>query len=154
MIFTFDFFEIVELNFSSILVLFSLWNRLNVFWQWFSNFAQFSKISSLHRWNSFSIGSDSLKALSNQHWQYFLGWRKRSKNDIKDLKLVFFATGDKPDVADKTARLYLDNGYDYDKLKNSLNSEIDFAGDLNSSSEMKLHLATVLIKKVLSKLEN
>ena len=71
-----------------------------------------------------------------------------------DLKLVFFATGDKPDVADKTARLYLDNGYDYDKLKNSLSSEIDFAGDLNSSSEMKLHLATVLIKKVLSKLEN
>ena len=56
--------------------------------------------------------------------------------------------------ADKTARLYLDNGYDYDKLKNSLSSEIDFAGDLNSSSEMKLHLATVLIKKVLSKLEN
>ena len=43
---------------------------------------------------------------------------------------------------------------DYDKLKNSLSSELDFAGDLNSSSEMKLHLATVLIKKVLSKLEN
>ena len=59
----------------------------------------------------------------------------------------------KPDVADKTAELYLDNGYDYNKLKNSLSSEIDFAGDLNSSSEMKLHLATVLIKKVLSKLE-
>ena len=76
-----------------------------------------------------------------------------SKNDIKDLKLVFFATGDKPDIAEKTAELYLDNGYDYDKLKNSLSSEIDFAGDLNSSSEMKLHLATVLIKKVLSKLE-
>ena len=51
-------------------------------------------------------------------------------------------------------RLYLDNGYDYDKLKDSLNSEIDFASDLNSGSEMKLHLATVLIKKVLSKLEN
>ena len=48
----------------------------------------------------------------------------------------------------------VDNGYDYNKLKNSLSSEIDFAGDLNSSSEMKLHLATVLIKKVLSKLEN
>ena len=78
----------------------------------------------------------------------------RSKNEVKDLKLVFFATGDKPDIADKTAKLYLDNGYDYEKLKNSLNSEIDFAGDLNSGSEMKLHLATVLIKKVLSKLEN
>ena len=76
-----------------------------------------------------------------------------SKNDIKDLKLVFFATGDKPDIANKTAKLYLDNGYDYEKLKDCLNSEIDFAGDLNSGSEMKLHLATVLIKKVLSKLE-
>ena len=39
-------------------------------------------------------------------------------------------------------------------LKVALNLLSDFAGDLNSSSEMKLHLATVLIKKVLSKLEN
>ena len=50
--------------------------------------------------------------------------------------------------------LYAQKGIDYNKLKNSLSSKIDFAGDLNSSSEMKLHLATVLIKKVLSKLEN
>jgi len=73
---------------------------------------------------------------------------------VNDLNLVYFATGDKPDIADKTAKLFLENGYDYSNLKNSLSSEIDFAGDLNSSSEMKLHLATVLIKKVLSKLEN
>jgi CO/xanthine dehydrogenase FAD-binding subunit len=72
---------------------------------------------------------------------------------VNDLSLVYFATGDKPDSADKTAKLYLENGYDYSNLKNSLNSEIDFAGDLNSSSEMKLHLATILIKKVLNKLE-
>ena len=74
-------------------------------------------------------------------------------NKVNDLSLVYFATGDKPDSADKTAKLYLENGYDYSNLKNSLNSEIDFAGDLNSSSEMKLHLATILIKKVLNKLE-
>ncbi len=72
---------------------------------------------------------------------------------VNDLNLVYFATGDKPDIADKTAKLFLENGYDYSNLKNSLSSEIDFAGDLNSSSEMKLHLATVLIKKVLNKLE-
>ena len=72
---------------------------------------------------------------------------------VNDLSLVYFATGDKPDIADKTAKLFLENGYDYSNLKNSLSSEIDFAGDLNSSSEMKLHLATVLIKKVLNKLE-
>ena len=72
---------------------------------------------------------------------------------VNDLNLVYFATGDKPDIADKTAKLFLENGYDYSNLKNSLNSEIDFAGDLNSSSEMKLHLATILIKKVLNKLE-
>lgn len=72
---------------------------------------------------------------------------------VNDLNLVYFATGDKPDIADKTAKLFLENGYDYSNLKNSLSSEIDFAGDLNSSSEMKLHLATVLINKVLNKLE-
>ena len=71
---------------------------------------------------------------------------------VNDLNLVYFATGDKPDIADKTAKLFLESGYDYSNLKNSLSSEIDFAGDLNSSSEMKLHLATVLIKKVLNKL--
>jgi carbon-monoxide dehydrogenase medium subunit len=76
-----------------------------------------------------------------------------SSNKVNDLKLVFFATGDKPDVADKTAKLFLQTGYDYEQLKNSLSSEIDFAGDLNSSSEMKLHLATILIKKIINKLE-
>lgn len=77
----------------------------------------------------------------------------KTGSEVNDLSLVYFATGDKPDSADKTAKLFLENGYDYSNLKNSLNSEIDFAGDLNSSSEMKLHLATILIKKVLNKLE-
>jgi carbon-monoxide dehydrogenase medium subunit len=77
----------------------------------------------------------------------------KTGSKVNDLSLVYFATGDKPDSADKTAKLFLENSYDYSSLKNSLSSEIDFAGDLNSSSEMKLHLATILIKKVLNKLE-
>ena len=75
------------------------------------------------------------------------------KSQIKSLDLVYFATGDKPDVANKTAQLVLKNGYDYEVLKKSLSSEIDFAGDLNSSPEMKLHLATILINKILNKVE-
>ena len=77
----------------------------------------------------------------------------KTGSKVNDLSLVYFATGDKPDVADKTAKLFLQTGYDYEQLKNSLSSEIDFAGDLNSSSEMKLHLATILIKKIINKLE-
>ena len=75
------------------------------------------------------------------------------KSQIQSLDLVYFATGDKPDVANKTAQLVLKNGYDYEELKKSLSSEIDFAGDLNSSPEMKLHLATILINKILNKVE-
>ena len=75
------------------------------------------------------------------------------QSKINNLDLVYFATGDKPNVAQNTANLVIDDGYDYEKLKKSLASEIDFAGDLNSSSEMKLHLATILINKILTKLE-
>ena len=50
-------------------------------------------------------------------------------------------------------QLVLKNGYDYEELKKSLSSEIDFAEDLNSSPEMKLHLATILINKILNKVE-
>ena len=75
------------------------------------------------------------------------------QSKINNLDLVYFATGDKPNVAKNTAKLVIDDRYDYEKLKKSLASEIDFAGDLNSSSEMKLHLATILINKILNKLE-
>jgi carbon-monoxide dehydrogenase medium subunit len=75
------------------------------------------------------------------------------KSKINNIDLVYFATGDKPNIAENTAKLVINHGYHYEKLKNSLASEIDFAGDLNSSSEMKLHLATILINKILNKLE-
>ena len=73
---------------------------------------------------------------------------------IENLTLVFFATGDRPNLTFKTSELVVKSGYDYSSLKKSLSSEIDFAGDLNSSASMKLHLATILIGKILKKLEN
>ncbi|MDA9171174.1 FAD binding domain-containing protein [Alphaproteobacteria bacterium] len=73
-------------------------------------------------------------------------------NNIKELKLVFFATGDRPDIAHETAKIIINEGYDYLLTKKTLNSELEFAGDLNSSPEMKLHLATILINKALKKI--
>jgi carbon-monoxide dehydrogenase medium subunit len=79
---------------------------------------------------------------------------KTYQSTIEKLKLVFFATGDRPNVTSKTSEIVVNNGYEYSVIKKSLSSEIDFAGDLNSSEEMKLHLATILISKILKKLEN
>jgi carbon-monoxide dehydrogenase medium subunit len=77
-----------------------------------------------------------------------------NKSVIEKLTLVFFATGDKPSLTFKTSELVVKSGYDYSSLKKSLTSEIDFTGDLNSSASMKLHLATILIGKILKKLED
>jgi carbon-monoxide dehydrogenase medium subunit len=73
---------------------------------------------------------------------------------IENITLVFFATGDRPNLTFKTSELVVKSGYDYSSLKKSLSSDIDFAGDLNSSASMKLHLATILIGKILKKLED
>ena len=78
---------------------------------------------------------------------------KLENKNIEELKLVFFATGDRPDIAHETANIVINKGYDYLLVKKSLCSELEFSGDLNSSSEMKLHLATILINKVINKLE-
>ena len=72
---------------------------------------------------------------------------------IDNLKLVFFATGIKPEVAIKTSNFIIKDGYNYSKIKEILKTELDLDADLNSSSEMKLHLATVLINRVLKLLE-
>ena len=39
------------------------------------------------------------------------------QSKINNLDLVYFATGDKPNVAQNTAKLVIDDGYDYKKLK-------------------------------------
>ena len=79
---------------------------------------------------------------------------KINQSVIQNIILVFFATGDRPNLTFNTSELVVKNGYDYSSLKKSLSSEIDFAGDLNSSAPMKLHLATILIGKILKKLED
>jgi carbon-monoxide dehydrogenase medium subunit len=72
---------------------------------------------------------------------------------INHLKLVFFATGIKPEVALKTSNTIIKDGFNYSKIKEILKTELDLDADLNSSSEMKLHLATVLTNRVLKLLE-
>ena len=72
---------------------------------------------------------------------------------INHLKLVFFATGIKPEVALKTSNTIIKDGFNYSKIKEILKTELDLDADLNSSSEMKLHLATVLTNRVLKFLE-
>ena len=72
---------------------------------------------------------------------------------INHLKLVFFATGIKPEVALKTSNTIIKDGFNYSKIKEILKTELDLDADLNSSSEMKLHLATVLTNRVLKSLE-
>lgn len=72
---------------------------------------------------------------------------------IDNLKLVFFATGIKPEVAIKTSNFIIKDGYNYSKIKDILKKELDLDADLNSSSEMKLHLATILTKRILKLLE-
>jgi len=72
---------------------------------------------------------------------------------INNLKLVFFATGIKPEVALKTSNTIIKDGFNYSKIKEVLKTELDLDADLNSSYEMKLHLATVLTNRVLKLLE-
>ena len=72
---------------------------------------------------------------------------------INHLKLVFFATGIKPEVALKTSNTIIKDGFNYSKIKEILKTELDLDADLNSSSEMKLHLATILTKRILKLLE-
>jgi len=72
---------------------------------------------------------------------------------INNLKLVFFATGIKPEVGLKTSNTIIKDGFNYSKIKEILKTELDLDADLNSSSEMKLHLATVLTNRVLKLLE-
>ena len=72
---------------------------------------------------------------------------------IDNLKLVFFSTGIKPEVAIKTSNFIIKDGYNYSKIKEILKTELDLDADLNSSSEMKLHLATILTKRILKLLE-
>ncbi len=82
-----------------------------------------------------------------------IGSIKKNNKKISDIKLVFFGTGDKPNIAEETSKYLITNNYEYETVKKILKSDIEFTSDINSSPEMKAHLATVLIEKIFNGLK-
>ena len=79
-----------------------------------------------------------------------MGFIKKNDKQISDIKLVFFGTGDKPNIASETSKHLITNNYEYEVIKKILKSDIEFTSDINSSSEMKAHLSAILIEKMFS----
>ena len=82
-----------------------------------------------------------------------MGSIKKNEKQISDIKLVFFGTGDKPNIASKTSKHLITNNYEYEVVKKILKSDIDFTSDINSSPEMKAHLSAILIEKMFNGLK-
>ena len=78
----------------------------------------------------------------------------KQKNKINnEIKLVFFGTGDKPNEAPKTCEYLLNNEYNYSDIKDILKTDIDFAADVSSSSDMKAHLSAILVGRMIKELK-
>ena len=78
----------------------------------------------------------------------------KQKNKINnEINLVFFGTGDKPNEAPKTCEYLLNNEYNYSDIKDILKTDIDFASDVSSSSEMKAHLSAILVGRMIKELK-
>ena len=78
----------------------------------------------------------------------------KQKNKINnEINLVFFGTGDKPNEAPKTCEYLLNNEYNYSDIKDILKTDIDFASDVSSSSDMKAHLSTILVGRMIKELK-
>ena len=78
----------------------------------------------------------------------------KQKNKINnEINLVFFGTGDKPNEAPKTCEYLLNNEYNYSDIKDILKTDIDFAADVSSSSDMKAHLSTILVGRMIKELK-
>ena len=83
-----------------------------------------------------------------------MGYAKFDELNISDIRLVFFATGDKPNEAPQTAEYLIDNDFEYNQIKSLLKSDIDFTSDINSKPEMKAHLSAILLEKMLKEIKN
>ena len=83
-----------------------------------------------------------------------MGYAKFDELNISDIRLVFFATGDKPNEAPQAAKYLIKNDFEYDQIKNLLKSDIDFTSDINSKTEMKAHLSAILLEKMLKEIKN
>jgi len=78
----------------------------------------------------------------------------KQKNKINnEINLVFFGTGDKPNEAPKTCEYLLNNEYHYSDIKDILKTDIDFASDVSSSSDMKAHLSAILVGRMIKELK-
>ena len=78
----------------------------------------------------------------------------KQKNKINnEINLVFFGTGDKPNEAPKTCEYLLNNEYNYSDIKDILKTDIDFASDISSSSDMKAHLSAILVGRMIKELK-
>ena len=77
----------------------------------------------------------------------------KQKNKInEEINLVFFGTGDKPNEAPKTCKYLLNNEYNYTNIKDILKTDIEFASDISSSSDMKAHLSAILVGRMMKEL--
>ena len=77
----------------------------------------------------------------------------KQKNKInEEINLVFFGTGDKPNEAPKTCEYLLNNEYNYSDIKDILKTDIEFASDISSSSDMKAHLSAILVGRMMKEL--
>jgi carbon-monoxide dehydrogenase medium subunit len=74
---------------------------------------------------------------------------------IEKLRPVFFACGAKPELAQHAAAALTGKAITPEVIRNaqaSLSQDLDPSGDLNASSETRLHLARVLFGRVMTKL--
>jgi len=102
------------------------------------------------------VGNDLLffEEIVRRHGDYamagIMAFIKKNDKQISDIKLVFFGTGDKPNIASETSKHLITNNYEYEVIKKILKSDIDFTSDINSSPEMKAHLSAILIEKMIN----
>ncbi len=94
--------------------------------------------------------------VTRRHGDYamagLVGSIKQNNKINEEINLVFFGTGDRPNEAPKTCEYLLKNEYNYSEIKNILKNDIDFASDISSSSDMKAHLSTILVGRMMKEL--
>ena len=94
--------------------------------------------------------------VTRRHGDYamagLVGSIKQNNKINKEINLVFFGTGDRPNEAPKTCEYLLKNEYNYSDIKDTLKNDIDFASDISSSSDMKAHLSAILVGRMMKEL--
>ena len=78
-----------------------------------------------------------------------------SGNALSAVRLTFLGASDKPASAEKTSQVFVNKGFSEASLKEAqdlLATEIDPSADLYTSADTKMHLARVLIGRVMNQL--